>query len=178
MKTVKKIAIVLAVIISIPLIAALIVKKEYQVVKDITIQKPRSEVYDYVKYLKNQDEYSKWAAMDPNMKKEFKGTDATVGFVAGWESKNEDVGVGEQEITKITEGERIDYEVRFKEPFESKLDSYMALKSVSENETQVTWAISGKMPYPMNLMGLFMNMEEEIGKDLETGLQNLKKKLE
>jgi hypothetical protein len=34
------------------------------------------------------------------------------------------------------------------------------------------------MPYPMNLMLLCMNMDKMIGKDLETGLTNLKGVLE
>jgi hypothetical protein len=34
------------------------------------------------------------------------------------------------------------------------------------------------MPYPMNTMLLFMNMDGMLGKDLEGGLTNLKAKLE
>jgi hypothetical protein len=34
------------------------------------------------------------------------------------------------------------------------------------------------MPYPFNLMGLFMDMEETLGQDLEKGLKNLKRVLE
>ena len=38
--------------------------------------------------------------------------------------------------------------------------------------------MSGKMVYPFNFLGLFMNMNEMIGKDLQTGLDNLKGILE
>jgi hypothetical protein len=34
------------------------------------------------------------------------------------------------------------------------------------------------MPYPMNLMLPFMNMEQMLGKDLQDGLNNLKVVLE
>jgi hypothetical protein len=34
------------------------------------------------------------------------------------------------------------------------------------------------MPYPGNLMTLFIDMEEALGKDLEKGLKNLKRLLE
>ena len=51
--------------------------------------------------------------MDPDMKKTYRGTDGTVGFVSAWDSEKDDVGKGEQEIIKITDGERIDYELRF-----------------------------------------------------------------
>ncbi|WP_254500404.1 hypothetical protein, partial [Salmonella enterica] len=71
--------------------------------REITINKSRQEVYDYIKYLKNQNNFSKWAKMDPAMKTEFRGTDGTVGFVSAWESAKKDVGKGEQEIKNLTD---------------------------------------------------------------------------
>lgn len=178
MKILKGILFTILGIIGIALITALFVKKQYAVEREITINKPKQQVFEYVKYLKNQDNYSVWANMDPNMKKDYKGTDGTVGFVSAWDSEKSDVGKGEQEIKKITEGERIDFELRFIKPFESTEPAYMITESVADNQTKVKWGFSGEMKYPMNLMLLFMNMEEMIGKDLENGLQNLKTTLE
>jgi hypothetical protein len=112
------------------------------------------------------------------MKKTFTGTDGTVGAIAGWDSKDKNVGVGEQEIKKIVEGKRIDFELRFKVPFESTDNAYMITEAVSTNQTKVKWGFDGKMPYPMNLMLPIMNMEEMLGKDLQDGLNNLKAVLE
>jgi hypothetical protein len=156
------------------LIVAIFLKKEYAVVREISISKPKQLVFDYLKLLKNQDNFSKWALMDPYMKKDFKGTDGTVGFVSSWESNNKNVGQGEQEIKKITSGERIDFEIRFIKPFAGVAKAYMTTQSVSPNETFVKWGFDSKMKYPMNLMLLFMNMEKMIGNDLGTGLGNLK----
>lgn len=94
------------------------------------------------------------------------------------ESEQDNVGKGEQEIKNIVKGERIDFEVRFKEPFESTSPVYMTTEQVSDGQTKVKWGMKGKMPYPMNLMCLFMDMETIIGSDLETGLSNLKQVLE
>src|SRR5688500_2037569 len=113
MKIVKKILYVLAIIIAIPLVSAIFMKKEYAVEKEVIVNKPIKDVFGFVKYLKNQDQYSKWAQMDPAMKKEYKGTDGSPGFVSAWSSQSKDVGVGEQEIKKIIENERIEYELRF-----------------------------------------------------------------
>ena len=178
MKIFKKFLIGLAILIAIPLIVALFVKSNYDVQREILIDQPNQVVFDYVKYLKNQDHYSKWNQMDPDMKKSYKGTDGTVGFVSRWESNNEDVGTGEQEIKKITEGERIDFELRFIKPFEATEPAFMTTEKVGENQTKVVWGFSGHFAYPMNLMLLFMDMEEMIGNDLETGLNNLKQILE
>ena len=54
----------------------------------------------------------------------------------------------------------------------------MTCQSVNPNETTVSWGFNGKMKYPMNLMLLFMDMEEMLGNDLQTGLENLKNVLE
>lgn len=174
----KKILIIVLVLIAIPLVVALFLPKDYSVEREIIINKPKQEVFEYVKYLKNQDNYSKWASMDPNMKKTYSGTDGTVGFVSAWESENDDVGSGEQEIIKIQEGERIDFELRFIEPFESTSPAFMTTESVAENKTKVTWGFSGHMNYPMNIMMLFMDFEKMIGDDLESGLSNLKSEME
>lgn len=178
MKILKKILIVILIIVAIPLILALFVEKNYAVERDIVIDQPKQEVFDYIKYLKNQDNYSKWATMDPDMEKSYKGTDGTVGFISAWDSENEDVGKGEQEIVKIEEGKRIDFELRFYEPFESTEPAYMTTETVEGNNTKVSWGFSGHMDYPMNLMLSFMDFEQMIGDDLETGLKNLKAELE
>lgn len=178
MKILKKILIVLVILIAIPLVAALFVKKDYTVEREVTIHKPKQEVFDYVKYLKNQDNYSKWAMMDPDMEKTYRGTDGTEGFVSAWNSDKEDVGSGEQEIRKITEGQRIDFELRFFKPFESVSPAYMTTRATSEDQTKVTWGFEGHMNYPMNLMMVFVDFEKVIGDDLQTGLDNLKEILE
>jgi hypothetical protein len=177
-KFLKYLAATLIAIIVIVLVAALFVRKEYSVQRTISINTPKKEVYDYVKYLKNQDNYSVWSKIDPGMKREFRGTDATEGFVSAWDSSNKEAGKGEQEIKKMTEGQRIDYEIRFFEPMKSTDYAFLELTGESEAATKVTWGFFGKMKYPMNMSLVFMDMDALLGKDLENGLINLKKELE
>ncbi len=178
MKLIKKILIVLAIIIAIPLIMALFIKKDYAVEREVSINKSKQEVFEYIKMLKNQDYFSVWSMKDPNMKKTYTGTDGSVGFISAWESENKEVGKGEQEIVKITEGERMDVKLRFKIPFEAEDDAYFITESVTPTQTKVKWGFTGSMPYPMNFMCLFFDMDKEVGKDLEGGLANLKVVLE
>ncbi|WP_316632499.1 SRPBCC family protein [uncultured Flavobacterium sp.] len=175
---VKRILIVLILIVSIVLIAAYFMPKEYTIQREITINKPVDSVFNYVRYLKNQNQFSVWANIDPKMKTTYKGTDGSVGSISAWESTVKDVGVGEQEITKITEGKRIDFALRFKKPMEDTAVGFMSTEAVAGNQTKVKWGINGVFPYPMNIMMPMMNMDKMIGKDLEKGLENLKVKLE
>lgn len=170
-------AIVIALIIAIPLIVAIFVEKDFSVERDILIERPVDEVFDYVRYLENQNYYSAWSMLDPDMQQEYYGIDGTQGFIYAWEG-NDDVGKGEQEIIRIRDGERIDYTLRFYEPFESEADVYMITEPSGEHQTRVVWGFDSRMPYPMNLMLLFIDMEDLIGKDYDTGLYNLKELLE
>ena len=174
MKILKGLLFLLVGIIVLALVAALFVKKEYTIERDIVIEKPRQTVYDYIKYLKNQDQFSVWADMDPAMKKEYRGTDGSVGFISAWESKNSNVGKGEQEIKKLQDGFRIDTELRFVKPLESTSYSFMTTEDHQDIYTKVKWNFNGKMNYPMNLMILLMDMDKAVGKDLQAGLDNLK----
>lgn len=175
---IKKIFFGLLGIIALLLIAALFMPKEYAVEREVTINKPVDSVFKYVKYLKNQNEFSVWANIDPNMKSTFTGTDGAVGAISAWESKVKEVGIGEQEITKINEGKRLDFEIRFKEPMNDTAMGFMSTEMVSENQTKVKWGINGIIPYPINLMLPFMKMDQMIGNDLQKGLENLKGKME
>jgi uncharacterized protein YndB with AHSA1/START domain len=174
MKILKGILFALLILIALPLIVALLVKKDYAVEREITIEAPKEMVFDYLRYLKNQDNFSVWSEIDPDMRKTFSGTDGTVGFVSAWESDDKNVGKGEQEIMKITEGERIDYELRFYVPFETTDQAYMTTQNIDGGQTLVRWGFNGKFDYPMNIFLLVMDMDRMLGPDLESGLIKLK----
>ena len=160
------------------LIIALFTKKEYSIAREIAIDQPVQRVFDYIRLLKNQDNYSVWNKLDPAMKKTYSGTDGTVGFMYAWDSTNKQAGKGEQAITAIKERERISMDLHFIKPFEGRASAYIATLPVAPAQTTVKWGIDSKMNYPMNIMLLFMNMENMLGKDLEAGLVNLKNIME
>lgn len=168
---------IIAALIGLLLVVALFTKKSYSITRETVITKPASEVFNYIKCLKNQDYFNKWVMTDPDMKRDFKGTDGTVGFVYAWNG-NKKAGEGEQEITKVVEGRRMDSQVRFIRPFKGVNETYYETAAQSSDKTKITWGVSGRMNYPMNIMLLIMNMENMLGKDMETSFGNLKRILE
>ncbi|MDB5256199.1 MAG: polyketide cyclase [Chitinophagaceae bacterium] len=178
MKILKIIGLVIVGIIALALLTAAFTKSEFAVKREVTINKPKQQVYDYVKYLKSQDEFSVWNRKDPAMKKEFKGTDGTVGAMASWKSENKEVGQGEQTITALKEGEQVDFDLHFIEPFEGHDHAYFNLTTIDSTQTRVVWGFDGKMKYPSNLMLVFCDMDAMLGKDLQKGLDDLKAILE
>lgn len=156
---------------------ALFAPKKYAIYREVVINKPVPDVFNYIRHIKNQDHYNKWVMKDPNMKKEFRGTDGTVGFVYGWNG-NKQVGEGEQEIVNIKENERMDVEIRFKRPFAAVAQGPYVVTPVNGNQTKLHWGLSNEMKYPMNVFLLFMSMDKLLGKDLEESLNKLKAILE
>ncbi|MDF3818638.1 SRPBCC family protein [Leptospira sp. 96542] len=178
-KIALSIAIIAVVILAIPLVAALFVPSEFRVERTVEVSKEANKVFEYIRFLKNQNEYSKWAKLDPAMKKNYEGEDGKVGFISRWESQMDDVGVGEQEIKHIDfETFTLDTELRFKKPMESTEKSYMKVVSLTDKKSKVIWGFEGNMSYPFNLIGLFISMDEMIGSDFEEGLTSLKSILE
>ncbi|MCK0147010.1 SRPBCC family protein [Arenibacter sp. F26102] len=158
-------------------ILALLAPKNYDVSRSIEINRPKADVFEYIKYLKKQQEWSPWAKKDPMMNKKFTGVDGEVGAISYWNG-NKDVGEGEQEITKIVDGERVEGELRFLKPFKSTSDSYLDVAESGKGKTKVTWGFKGNNKFPMSIMMLFMSMDKAVGKDFEEGLQSLKSILE
>ena len=166
---------IVASILALLLVIAIFTKKEYNTHCEIIIQAPRQKVFDYLKHIKNQDNFNMWVMMDPNMKREFKGTDGTVGFIYGWNG-NKKAGEGEQEIKAITEGKNIEMEIRFVRPMAGIAYAKMTAESLSDNQTKVSWTTAAPMKYPLNIMlSMIVKMLE---KDMNTSLTTLKKILE
>lgn len=170
MKILRTILIIVLVIIGLPLISALFVKKDFHTEREIVIDRPVSQVYNYVKYVQNQDDFGKWQLSDPDATHTAVGTDGTKGFIYSWDG--EKVGKGSQTITDLVENEKVETALDF--GFGEPARSFILTEKMGPHQTKVTWGMAGKSPYPFNLMGVFF----DIGDDFEEGLQNLKTILE
>ena len=176
MNVLKKIFFVILGIIAFLLIVAIFVPKSYNVSVKEVINKPKSEVFEYVRMLENQKQYSVFVLADPDLNPQITGIDGTVGAIQKWNSKLDEVGEGEQEITAITP-DRIDVDLRFKRPFEGNAKAANIFKSISENQTEIISEFYSNDRYPLNLMSYFIG--RKMMKDSETqNLQNIKKILE
>ena len=166
---------VIAGIIAILLLVAAFTKKECHIEKTVLINKPKQEVFNYLKLIKNQEEYSVWVMKDPNINILYTGTDGTVGFTSSWTSNDKNVGIGEQEIIELKNGDNMKVEIRFTKPF--KATNYATTTLTSSNgQTLLSQVFSGKSTFPMNIKNLFM--DKLIGKDMQQNLNNLKQMVE
>jgi hypothetical protein len=170
-----KILIVLVTIIAVLFVVAMFTKDKYTLVREVTINKPKQEVFDYIKLNRNQKAYSVWLSFDPNTKLEIKGAeDGQPGSILAFKSKHRKTGKGEWETKKLTEGEQVDFELRFLAPFVFTANGYLRTEAISETQTKLKWVYNSGMDWPMNFMLLFMDMDKIIGTDMAQSLSNIK----
>ncbi|MFA6150240.1 MAG: SRPBCC family protein [Chitinophagaceae bacterium] len=176
MKILKGLLLTIAGIVALMLIVALFTPKEYTVSVMETINKPKQDVVNYVSVLRNQEQYNEWVKADPNLHPEIVGTDGTVGAIQKWNSKEDNIGEGEQEITSLT-GDRMDVDLRFKRPFEGNAKAAYIFKASTEKQTEITAEFYEKSRFPINLMSYFIG-KKMIEKTQKKNLKNLKAILE
>jgi hypothetical protein len=164
-------------IVAIIVIVAFLAPKNYEVKRSIVIDRPHVGVFNYLKYLKNQDHWCPARKRDPDIKQAYEGEDGEVGFILKWKG-NDEVGTGEQEITQIVKNKRMEVTSRFLKPVKSTSYIFTIVENLGRMQTKVTWGFKIENKFPMNVLMLFHNMYKDAGNDYETGLKNLKNLLE
>ncbi|GAB4093184.1 SRPBCC family protein [Flaviaesturariibacter terrae] len=157
------------------LLIALFLKREHYVRRQVVINAPRQQVFDYVKLLRNQDNFNKHAMAGADRGRTFTGTDGTVGYIYAW-SGDKSAGVGEKEIIAIEEGARVEAEVRFVKPMRATARIVLETEALSDRQTRVSWSNRGTLGYPLNL--LVPMLEKNVAKDMDSSLGTLKRILE
>ncbi len=155
------------------LLLAGFVSRELNYEKSILIKSPIKKVWKYTNSLTALDKWSPWNDKDQNMKKTLIGIDGTVGAEQFWVSNVKNVGEGSQKISNIVEPTLFETKLNFIKPFKSFADGYVKLLDRGE-ETEAAWGFKSKMPYPMNLVKLFMNFEKSMDAEFSKGLNKLK----
>jgi uncharacterized protein YndB with AHSA1/START domain len=123
-------------------------------------------------------DFRRWAAwspyekLDPAMRKTHSGAGSGLGSVYEWEG-NGKVGKGRMEMTQVTPPTAVVMKLDFEKPFVAHNTSTFTLAPAGDG-TDVTWKLQGPSPFMTKLMGVFLNMDNMIGKDFERGLANLK----
>lgn len=132
-------------------------------------------VFAYLNGWKNFNDWSPWAALDPNTKYSFEGPETGVGAKQSWFSEDPNVGNGSQEITAV----EADKSITIKLMLPNMEPSVVTQTLIPEGEgTKVIWAMDADMGMsPLNRwFGLLL--EKFIGPDYEEGLAKMKPLIE
>ena len=171
------IAVVIALAIVVVLILATTKPDTFRVQRVATIKAPAESIFSQINDFHRWGGWSPWENRDPAMKRTFSGAESGKGAVYGWDG-NKNVGSGRMEILDTSVPSKIVIKLDFFKPFEGHNTAEFTMLPQGDATnvgTTVTWAMFGPAPFMSKLMQVFMNMDNMIGKDFETGLSNLKK---
>lgn len=172
----KKILIVAAVVVAVPVVGVLgyaATKPDtFRIERSATIQAPPERIYAFVDDFRAWEAWSPYEKMDPAMKRTYSGAAHGQGARYAWEG-NEHAGAGNMAITEAVPGEQIAIRLNFTKPFEASNTAEFTFKPEG-GATKVTWAMHGPMPYISKVMDVLLGMDAMIGKDFEAGLASLK----
>ncbi|CAN5646781.1 K(+)-transporting ATPase subunit F [soil metagenome] len=145
----------------------------FVVQRSVTIKSPPAPIYPLIADFHKWTKWSPYERMDPKMERKYEGSQSGTGAKYVWEG-NEKAGSGTMQITEATPPSKVAIKLDFSKPFEGHNLVEFKLEPHGDDETTVTWSMSGPSPTMMKVVGLFMNMDEMIGKDFDEGLDNLK----
>lgn len=168
----KKIGIVVAVLLVLLIGVIATRPADFKVTRSKTLAAPPETVYAQLVDFHRWQQWSPWENRDPAMKREFSGAPSGQGAVYSW-SGNKDVGQGRMTITDTRPAERVVIQLEFLEPMAVTNLTEFVLIPNGQGGTNVTWSMSGENNFLSKGMSLFMNMDQMIGNDFETGLAKL-----
>jgi hypothetical protein len=114
--------------------------------------------------------WSPWEKLDPGMTRAFEGPTSGVGAVYRWSGKKS--GTGAMTIT-ASAPTRVEIALEFIKPFPAQNTAIFTLTPDGEG-TRVTWAMEGHRTFGFKAFGVFVNMDDLVGKDFASGLAAMK----
>jgi len=108
---------------------------------------------------------------DPNMQKTFAGPAAGVGQSFAWSGK--EAGKGRMTIEESVPGRKVGMKLEFVKPMASTATCALTIAGTPTGSF-VTWSMDGNHNFLGKAFGLFMDMDNMLGSDIEKGLAQLK----
>jgi hypothetical protein len=145
---------------------------QFRITRKATISAPAPVVFAQVNDFHNWEAWSPWAKLDPTAKNSFEGPSSGTDAVFRW-SGNDQIGEGRMTIRESRPSELIKIELEFIRPMTGKSDVKFGFEPVND-QTTVTWSMTGENNFIGKAVCLFMNMDKTIGGDFDKGLALLK----
>lgn len=171
----KSIALILALAVAALLLYATTRPDTFAVQRSAVIQAKADRLFPLIDDLHQFNTWNPYAQKDPAMQLSYRGPASGPGAAFDF-AGNQDAGKGSVEITGGQAPTRVGMRLHMIEPFEGRNEIEFTLTPQgSQGEaTLVTWAMHGPSPYISKLVGIFLNMDQMIGRDFEAGLARLK----
>jgi len=171
-KVIPKIALsVLAVIVAFLLFAAT-KPNSFRVQRSISIQAPQEKVFAFINDLHSWEAWSDESQDDRTVQKAYRGPVNGIGAMAEWHGSGR-AGAANMLITESVAPSKVSVKVDWLKPFKAHNLNEFTIRAQGD-QTEVTWSIQASNLYAMKVVGIFVDMQSEFGKHMESALKNLK----
>ena len=145
---------------------------ELRVQRSVRINAPLPEVHALINDMQRFNTWNPYNKKDPAMKASYRGPTAGPGAAYDF-AGNRNIGRGSIAIVEPRGANTVSMQLDMTEPMQAR--NQIDFRLVPQgNATEVTWAMQAPAPYMAKLAGLFINMDQMIGRDFEAGLAALK----
>lgn len=175
MRVVKFLFVLLLILAAVVVGGGFLLSDTVHVERSIVIDRSPAHVFPVINDYKRFNDWSPWAAKDPNAKYTWSGPTTGVGAKLSWEGDPKTVGSGSQEITASVPDQRVDTALDFGE--HGKAKSAFVLAPEGEG-TKVTWGFDTSFEGNIIARWFGLMMDRMLAPDFEAGLANLKKLVE
>lgn len=149
---------------------AYVLPDEIVVQRQVVIAAPPERVFALINDLRRMNEWSPWAALDPNTAYMFEGPGSGVGQKMGWDSPNRDVGKGTMTIVESVENRRVATALEFEGMGTARASMEL---SPAGGGTGVTWGFKSELSNPLERW-MAPLITRSLGDSYERGLAKLK----
>jgi len=160
-------------VILIFLVIVELLPNEFRVTRSAAIAASQAVVFAQINDFHKWEAWSPWAKLDPAARNSFEGAPAGVGAIFTW-SGNKKIGEGRMTITDSHPSDLVRLNLEFIRPFPGKSVTEFTFKPNANNQTVMTWTMTGKHSFIAKAFCLFMNMDKMVGGDFEKGLAQIK----
>ena len=144
----------------------------FHVQRSTGINAPAERIFPLIASLKSMNTWNPFLEPDPAIKLAYSGPDSGKGAAHTW-SGNSKVGEGRIEITDAAPSSRVTMQLDMLKPLKGSNAVEFTLQP-SGKTTTVTWTMSGRQPFMIRLMSVFVDCDKMVGLQFEKGLGKLK----
>lgn len=134
------------------------------------------KIYPYLSQLQLGGQWSPYEKRAPDMKKSLSGTDGTPGAKLEFDGGMK-AGVGSVELLSFKPNEEVNLRLLMSKPVNADHLIVYKLEPVGA-ETRFTWSMEGENGFFGKLMGVLIDCEAMMKKDMNEGFENLRKIVE
>lgn len=174
MAVLKRVVVGLVTLIVLLLVIGFLLPRQVHIERSIVINAPQAELFEALNSFKRFNEFSAWAALDPNTQYSYEGPESSVGARMSWVSSDPELGSGTNEIVESRAPDLIRTRLNFGGQAAEATFTFVP----ADGATRVTWGFDGDLGNNPIMRFVGLMFDKWIGSDYEKGLARMKQVME